>query len=150
MKENFVNYEIALKLKELEYNEQDFAYYRLSYVENKEPFTATELEYFRERYDNHNFRLELHKSAGAYAICTAPLYQQVQKWLREKHNMYVLLEETQTFSLITGIGFYYKIIKVDLDTKEHLKLFYSEYFYSTYEEAIKAAILESLKLIKND
>ena len=39
---------------------------------------------------------------------------------------------------------------VDLDTKEHLKLFYSEYFYKTYEEAVEEGILHTLKLIKND
>ena len=80
----------------------------------------------------------------------APLWQQVQKWLREVHNIYVLLDETQTFAVTTGIGFYYKIIKVDTETKEHLKLIYSEYFYKTYEEALEEGIKNGLKLINND
>lgn len=90
MKKQFVTYEIALKLKELGYNEQDFGYYRLSFEEDNEPFIKTELEFFKERYDNHNFRLELHKSAIA-AICTAPLWQQAIDWFRTEHNLHIIL-----------------------------------------------------------
>lgn len=87
MKDLFVPYEIAVKCKEAGYNEHDLAYYRLSLEEEKEPFEKTELMFFMERYDNHNFRLELHKSAGADAICTAPLFQQVIDWLYKEHKI---------------------------------------------------------------
>jgi len=69
----------------------------------------------------------------------------LQKWLRDKHSLYVLLEETETLSLKSGIGFYYKIIKVK--DREHLRLDYSMYFYKTYEEALEAGLKEALKLI---
>ena len=69
----------------------------------------------------------------------------LQRWLREKHSLYVMLEETETLSSESGIGFYYKIIKVK--DKEHLRLEYSNYFYKTYEEALEAGLKEGLKLI---
>ena len=88
MEKEFVPYTLALALKELGYNEQDFGYYRLSLTEEQEPFTNTELMFFRERYDNHNFRLEQHpqiKIGGG--ICSAPLYQQAFRWFRYKYNL---------------------------------------------------------------
>jgi len=84
MNKLFINYELSLALKEIGYNEQDIAYYRLSFKEENAPFKLTELAYFRERYDNHNFRLEIHKSAGHEAICTAPTYQQAFNFFIEK------------------------------------------------------------------
>ena len=69
----------------------------------------------------------------------------LQKWLREKHSLYIILEETETLSLDSGIGFYYKIIKVK--DKEHLRLDYNMYFYKTYEEALEAGLKEALQLI---
>ena len=69
----------------------------------------------------------------------------LQRWLREEHSLYVMLEETETLSLESGIGFYYKIIKVK--DKEHLRLDYSMYFYKTYEEALEAGLKEGLRLI---
>ena len=42
----------------------------------------------------------------------------------------------------SGIGFYYKIIKVK--DKEHLRLDYSMYFYKTYEEALEAGLKEAM------
>ena len=59
--------------------------------------------------------------------------------------MYVMLVETETLSLKSGIGFYYKIIKVK--DKEHLRLDCSMYFYKTYEEALEAGLKEGLRLI---
>ena len=72
-------------------------------------------------------------------------YYFIQRWLREEHSLYVMLEETETLSLKSGIGFYYKIIKVK--DKEHLGLDCSMYFYKTYEEALEAGLKEGLRLI---
>ena len=69
----------------------------------------------------------------------------LQRWLREEHSLYVMLEATETLSLKSGIGFYYKIIKVK--DKEHLRLDCSMYFYKTYEEALEAGLKEGLRLI---
>lgn len=97
MRNQFVTYEIAAKMREIGYNEQDFGYYRLSYKEDTEPFTDVELEFFHERYDNHNFRLNLHKSAGGIAICTAPLWQQAFDYLRSEFQTQIL-EQPLKFS----------------------------------------------------
>lgn len=106
MKNLFVPYEIAIIAKEKGYNELDLAYYRLSFEERQEPFLKTELIFFRERYDNHNFRLERHPTASG-AICTAPLYQQLTDWLREEKGIEIIIE-SGTIDLGYSYTLYYK------------------------------------------
>ena len=140
--ENLVSFETAKLLKEKGFTDTIGIINGKHYYNYKGELDGDQLDFIKASLKKENLTL-----VDNYPSPTLSL---AQKWLREKHNIYVLLEETQTFSLITGIGFYYKIIKVDLDIKEHLKLFYSEYFYSTYEEALEEGILHTLKLIKND
>ena len=130
MNEQFVSSEIAEKLKKLNFDEPCLAWYE--YDEDGEFLTLLSGVRGNKRYRHINGYFGVHIHDLVKTKTLAPLYQQVQKWLREVHNIYVLLDETKTFAVTTGIGFYYKIIKVDTETKEHLKLIYSEYFYKTY------------------
>ena len=72
MKEQFVTYEIALKLKELGFDELCFG----EYIIPENP----ELEIYQD--NDYNMYYDKPKS-----ICLAPLWQQVIDWFREKHNM---------------------------------------------------------------
>ena len=74
MKEQFVTYEIALKLKELGFDEKCFGYYSEQHDKTKLLCLYQEEDYFDE------IRLE------------APLWQQVIDWLREKYNLYISIE----------------------------------------------------------
>ena len=135
MEKQFVTYEIALALKELGYNEQDFGYYRFSLKEEYEPFKDVELVFFRERYDNHNFRLEIHKQIQAGGgICTAPLWQQVIDWFREKYNIDIIIS-----SNLIGYGFiiYHRYPPKNTTDKR---------VFQYYEEAREQAILKAIEL----
>lgn len=108
------------------------------YNENNELGDVDDLLYI----DYNKFDVVYGSNTNMYSVPTQSL---LQKWLREKHSLYILLEETETLSLDSGIGFYYKIIKVK--DKEHLRLDYSMYFYKTYEEALEVGLKEGLQLI---
>lgn len=145
MEKEFVPYEESLAMKELGYNEQDFAFYRLSLEEEREPFTKVELIYFRERYDNHNFRLDLHKQAMNSAVCTAPLWQQAFRWFREKyniyHNIYYLIEKE-------GSGYVYEAGY----TNSKNVVFFGDLLKlkDSYEEAQLACLRELIKIVKDE
>lgn len=79
MKNLFVNYEIALKLKQLGFDEGCIAYYH----NRNEP-------YFCEHLDRSRFVINSTSEKIFYdSDCTAPLYQQVIDWFREEHNISV-------------------------------------------------------------
>ena len=108
-------------------------------------YSDDEWHYIDEEGDlfwcNHDPRSS-YPNAERVVKCSQSL---LQRWLREEPSLYVMLEETETLSLESGIGFYYKIIKVK--DREHLRLDYSMYFYKTYEEALEAGLKEGLRLI---
>ena len=127
--------------KEKDFNEQCLAYYRLSFVEDQEPFLATELEFFLERYDNHNFRLNLHPSVGGVAICTAPTHQQLIDWFRDKHFIHISPKHS-TFSQTYG----FKITgKYDADSNG--VLYNNTFGKYEYYEMLNIAFKEAFKLI---
>jgi len=86
MKEQFCTYKIALKLKELGFDEDVLAYYT---SEKKLKYT-----------DSH-----LSIRAGQWLL-KAPLWQQAIDWLREKHNLFIELTPYNKL-------FHWDIIKID-------------------------------------
>lgn len=96
MKELFVNYEIALKLKQLKFDKPCFAYYEVS---------DKLKDGYRLRYVEHEDTNPLHQSIKNDNIL-APIYQQVVDWFLSKHNIYItalfysILDEN--YQVITG------------------------------------------------
>lgn len=132
MEKLFVSYEIALKVKELGFIEPCFGEYR--------------------QWDGCNPYLHIegfNNSKGRFTVeCSAPLYQQVIDWFREKHNILITVipdkENNKTC-------FHYII---DRDSDYPHQLFreigrtYGEISkLATYYEALDKAILEAIKLI---
>jgi hypothetical protein len=121
MNEEFVSYEIALKLKEVGFNEPCMGYYDcerdLKLVPNKNKFLSCE-----------------------YA---APLYQQVFRWFREKYDIDI--------SINTIYSKYNenksKKYRVVIDNKT---VFTNVGFYDTYKEAQKKCIMDLISIIKNE
>lgn len=98
MQNQFVTYEIALKLKELGFRE-DCLYYFDSFK-----YTGSSSAF----WDNYN-KSEL--------LISKPLYQQVIDWLREEHGIHVIINKTYGYVLLlnkrnpigkNNIGNYYK------------------------------------------
>ena len=68
MKEQFCNYEISLKLKELGFNEYCLTSYKP---------------------DKTLFKIWYNESVEGKTICSAPLYQQIIDWFREEYKLHL-------------------------------------------------------------
>ena len=93
MNKQFVTYEIALKLKELGFNEKCLASYYTDDERNydkggiydcrRKLSSSIDFDPFKEKFDNFYIN-----SNETYYV-SAPLWQQVIDWFKEKHNMYI-------------------------------------------------------------
>ena len=79
MEKEFVPYELALKLKQLGFDEPCFAGYRDSeWIGTDGPNSR----YFHSQlFSNHQF------DEDQKECCSAPLFQQAFRWFREKYNL---------------------------------------------------------------
>lgn len=84
MEEQFISYDLALKLKELGFDEPCMAsYLHKSYSLE---YIKTEVLYINERFANGQEQIY----DGKQILCLAPLWQQAFDWFREKHNLHAL------------------------------------------------------------
>lgn len=138
MKEQFVTYEIALKLKELGFDEECLAIYYKD-DEPKELLFSIPEKYSSNpevaKYQARDAIRQINFDKG-WAI-KAPLWQQVIDWFRNNHLLNVeitpiWINSAIGLSTITGYLFY---------CNNH---YYTE--YQTYEEAREQAILKVIEL----
>ena len=85
MKEDYVSFEIAKKLKEKGFREECLSYYNKIGRLAKNGFTAEDGKYLE--YDNF-YACQNHFNA----LYDAPTIAQVLKWLREVHKIHILIE----------------------------------------------------------
>lgn len=129
MKNEFVSYEVALKLKELGFDEPCLC-----------------------AYDKNEMLYHSHKTDKLFTIlnsnlsnqCSAPLYQQIFRWFREKHNLYAVIIPTitmywtfKTMTVVEGI--------VEVAPYNHV----DGNDYPTYEEAELEGIKYLISILKN-
>lgn len=95
MKEQFVPYEIALKLKEKGFVELCFAFYE---ADGEFKFNNGTLTFDGKWVSANKNNID---------YCTAPLYQQVIDWFRVVHKIYIL--EQVTIDLHGDV--YYGVVK---------------------------------------
>jgi hypothetical protein len=127
MEKEFVPYEEALVLKELEFNEWCFG----SYVK----LTETQNTFFmNDVVDEIDRETPLHESL----ITKAPLYQQAFRWFREKYGLYFNIHRLQ-----------HKI-----GTKEEFMLTIDAPlrggYYKTHEEAELECLKKLIEIVKNE
>ena len=94
-------------------------------------------------YNLSSDNLELHHESNVRLpkhIISAPTLYEAQKWLRDKHNIDIIVEPEIDENTDKKIGYCF-----DLYT-DSPSVTYS-LLYTTYEEALNAGILESLKLL---
>jgi hypothetical protein len=123
MNKEFVPYNLAIQLKELEFDESCFGYYNTTGSKQNEllfPQYAGELENWNEM--TH--------------LCSAPLYQQAFRWFREKYN---IISSTRTHF---NEEFFYEIY---VDAMNEI----TSGYYNTYEEAELACIIKLIDIVKD-
>ena len=100
---------------------------------------------------SHDFAIDY---ANRKAI-PAPTQSLLQRWLREKYNIHVNAS-VNFYNRKPIIGYYYSLDRFNKDNihdgiiydDNQLALLGDKTGYETYEEALEAGLMESLKLIK--
>ncbi len=125
MTKEFVPYELALKLKQLGFDEECFAYYH----NRVEPSWVKTLH----RGDTtKNSVQNLYQSD-----CAAPLFQQAFRWFREEHKLFVSIE----YSTTSQTDFVITINKIAVNDAR-------DEDYKTYEAAELFALDKLIEIVE--
>jgi hypothetical protein len=135
MNKEFIPYELALALKELQFDEHCFAYYQKSSVIGNDTILPIS---FRDKASNFN---DYQYSKLGVPFYSAPLYQQAFRWFREKYDKYGVVNIDLSNNLEDKIFVYMVEDKLGyiIDRSEE---------YNTYEEAELACLKQLIKIIK--
>lgn len=153
MEKEFVSYDIALKLKELGFNEGCLAYYRFDnkFDNPKEPSLAFITIKLKEE---KNPELTSNNNFSGFENVAAPLWQQCLDWFRKNYYMHVEISRHEN-----GWGSY---ISIETFKDRFVKGYYAKipYFiinnievgcsYRSYEVAREQAIFKALELCEKN
>ena len=98
-------------------------------------------------YENGFYETEIQEEdydRGDYYL--APLQYELQKWLREKHKLHIIITLGHDEN---SIWHDYSVLLMD-KSYDYNPLASSESGLSSYEEALEAALCDGLNLIKNE
>lgn len=139
MKEQFVTYEIAAKLSELGFYENCLGFYYDKCEDNGAH--GGEFESMAGYCEGREHTGNL---SSLDFIILAPLWQQVQKWLREKHQLHI----TVNFEL--SMKWWFSVDRSPYDESDDVISFPVEIFegFETYDGALEAGIQYALTLVK--
>lgn len=151
MREIFVPKDIAQKLKEKGFDEDCLAVYYGRYQKGELSVIHQHGGSSVTGESNSD-----HKGITEFEICTAPTFEQVQNWFREKHNLHFYIVpygDMRTWSISGLEGWEFpNVARIDKKERDD-RLFYNvrqKYMnvkFNTYYEALTEAINEGLKLI---
>ncbi len=139
MNKQFVTYEIALKLKELGFDEKCFALYD-AYQHNR-------LVYLDEDGKNSAGIIKTNKSMEISSL--APLWQEAIDWLETK-GYYINITRVFRWNPLP-VEFSGWCVFIGTENPEEIlecNSYYVNHFYSTKYEAREQAILKAIELIK--
>lgn len=150
MNKLFVPYELALLAKEKGFDEPCFAaWFKYTILNDKKiELTKPKDSIYGENFLFKN-SLEIFidnsiSGKGDGAKCSAPLYQQLVDWFREKHKLYIEVSWITTNDEINHkVNFWYMITKEDV-LEFDLE---SPKEFDSYYEALNKALTEAFKLI---
>ena len=141
MKEQFVTYEIALKLKELGFDEECFSAYTedggLMDIGNYSDYDKI------GELDGHSY----------YISCLSPLWQQCIDWFREKYDIVIEIDRQKYFDTYANSYAYEVVCKVyknkELEGSVVIRDNKNNHIFYSYEEAREQAILKAIELCQN-
>ena len=131
MKEEIISFEAAKLAKKTGFSEACKNWYNFSGLLIKEASTA--------QYPSNDKR---------FPSYSAPTQSLLQRWLREKHDLFVSI--SSWFG--RDLEYKYNIEEICIigDWKRDLKNNYDNESYITYEQALEAGLLEALNIIIKD
>ena len=132
MTHEFTPYELAVKLKAIEFDEPCFAFYQREYAE----VTPTMVD------DNEQYRLTGFRTCKNSEIpehyISAPTFSQAFRWFREKGYRYTI-----SFDSFMKNGMFY------FEIWENGKCWFeTDFDYNTYEEAELACLTELIEIVE--
>jgi hypothetical protein len=138
MNKDFINYEQALALRELGFDEPCVGYWRDENLSNPltlgQYTTKEDMEYEISGQDEyHNFK---------NIIALAPLYQQAFRWFREKYDKYGVVNIDLSNNLEDKIFVYMVENKLGYTIERSEE-------YNTYEKAELACLIKLIEIVKN-
>ena len=138
MEKQFVTYIIALKLKELGFDEECFGWYGI----NKEFIFPA----------NNTLHSANSKMSNSLIKCSAPLWQQVIDWFREKYDIVIEIVRQKYFDTYANSYAYEVVCKVyknkELEGSVVIRDNKNNHIFYSYEEAREQAILKCIELCK--
>jgi hypothetical protein len=129
MKKEFVPYELALRMKQLGFDEPCFGYYKAEYEDGINPLPV-------------NLILEQNKaSSNVFYKTSAPTWQQAFRWFREEYDLRIWIESNHGVS-----KFEYVIATTNHNFID--KQFNDFSSYKTYEEAELACLEKLIEIVE--
>ena len=135
MKEQFVPYELALKLKELGFDEERLGAYNQS--DNNKFMIAPQLSSYEINTGKNSDKTDIN-------VVTAPLWQQAFKFIRDKYNLTTTFHKRKK-SDNTYVSIYEITKKEDFEELTH----FSKVFYIDEYELQTKALKKLIEIIEN-
>lgn len=133
---NIVSYEIAKALDNCFYADDKYAGEGNVIVTWDNYLTEAEFKEGELINDGDNFH-------GKYYY--APYYSEVIDYLRDKYDIVIELIPVFTYALITNVGYYYKVFKIDKDEGKLTLLFEDNEWFSSFELAMNTIIKDLIE-----
>ena len=138
MNEDFLPFELSVKLKEKGFDEECFGWYYPSEVCGFDYKTTIVFNSSEYRGSNYKDMLVLHKDEKHI---DAPTISQVLKWLREEEKIFVVIAVNPTLSTKDKIAYYYQFYSNSNGvTSDYYE---SEQLYAQWEECA----IDSIKYV---
>lgn len=132
LKDIFVPYEIAVQLKEIGFDEPCMAYYDLTIMKRRLLIGLKEIVTHANFIRSSLWNIHNINGIDAKEVCSAPTWEQVKKWFREKGY---------ESNVRAYFGCYYGTIGESEDIQLEQE--------KTYEEAQEKLILKLIEVYKN-
>ena len=133
MEKEFVPYEHALELKEIEFNEPCFMFYEQE-TSSKYLQKGIDDEYWGDYSEPRDWNSIPNKPWKPFCQCvSAPTFSQAFRWFREKYDFHYTIQRSKKY---VGIA-YSSIVNFSIDE------------FDTYEEAELACLKELIKIVKS-
>ena len=146
MQREFVTYEIALKLKELGFDEECFAIFFRTILNN-----GRTVNYISDDWESPFYKNRTNSESNSVDIVSAPLWQQVIDWFLKKKHLYIDITFKEVKGpKIEGINSVYFDIEIysifggDAWKKYRFSEISDDYYY-----AREQAILKAIELCKD-
>lgn len=150
MKNQFCSYEIALKLKELGFDEKCMASYYTYDIKN---FSKGKYDYRGKFEFDYSTEDQYIVNSNETYYVSAPLWQQVIDWFRDEHDIVIEIARQKYFDTYANSYAYEVVCKVyknrELDGSVVIRDNKNSHIFYFYEEAREQAILKCIELLKN-